>query len=74
MADADPIRARKLRSNRCVLIGVALMILGLLGSASDAAPELLATAAAVVGFAQLMYGVHVGWQIFYDREPDGPAS
>ncbi len=74
MADAGAIRAMKLRSNRCVVIGVVLMVLGLVASASDAAPELLATVAAILGFAQLMYGVHVGWQIFYDRESDGPAS
>ena len=50
------------------------MLSGLLGSALQMAPELLATAVAVVGFAQLMYGVHLGWQVFYDRESDGPAS
>ena len=74
MADPSQIRATKGRSTRAVLIGIALMVAGLLGSASDLAPELLATAAAVAGFAHLMYGVHVGWQIFYDRESDGPAS
>lgn len=74
MADAEEIRTRKRRSNRAVVVGVALMFLGLVGSISGVAPELLATAAAVAGFANLMYGVHVGWQVFYDREPDGPAS
>ena len=51
-----------------------LMAVGLLTSAWDLTPELLATIAAVVGFGYLAYGVHVGWQIFYDREPDGPSS
>lgn len=74
MAEADPVRAKKLRSNRATLIGIALMVLGLFGSVTDLAPELLATVAAVVGFAYLMYGVHVGWEVFYDRESDGPAS
>jgi hypothetical protein len=74
VSDPAEIRAKKDRSNRAVLVGVLLMILGLAGSATDLAPELLATAAAVIGFAHLMYGVHVGWQIFYDRESDGPAS
>ena len=50
------------------------MAAGLLTSAWDLTPELLATLAAMVGFGHLAYGVHVGWQIFYDREPDGPAS
>ena len=74
MADPTEIRTKKDRSNRAVVIGVSLMLLGLVGSATDLAPELLATAAAIIGFAYLMYGVHVGWQIFYDRESDGPSS
>ncbi len=64
----------KRRCNRAVLVGVILMAVGLLTSAWDLTPELLATLAAVVGFGYLAYGVHVGWQIFYDREPDGPSS
>lgn len=74
MADGEEIRNRKLRCNRSVLVGLALMAGGLLTSAWDLTPELLATLAAVVGFGYLAYGVHVGWQIFYDREPDGPSS
>lgn len=74
MADADEIRTRKRRCNRAVLLGLALMILGMLGSGSGLAPELLATTVAVVGLANLMYGVHLGWQVFYDRESDGPPS
>ncbi len=74
MADATEVGKQKRRCNRCVLVGLALMLVGLLGSGSRLAPELLATAAAVVGFGHLMYGVHLGWQVFYDRESDGPAS
>lgn len=74
MGDAEAIREQKRRSNRAALLGLALMLSGVLGSALKIAPEVLATAVAVVGFAHLMYGVHLGWQVFYDRESDGPAS
>jgi hypothetical protein len=30
--------------------------------------------AAIAGFVLLMYGVQVGWLVFYDRESDGPPS
>lgn len=74
MSPRDEIRNRKLRSNRAVLVGLLLMVIALLASAYGIAPQLLTTAAAVVGFGYLLYGVHVGWTIFYDREPDGPSS
>lgn len=32
------------------------------------------TAGAIIGFVMLMYGVHLGWLIFYERDSDGPAS
>ncbi len=32
------------------------------------------TAAAIAGFVLLMYGVHLGWSVFYDSESDGPPS
>jgi hypothetical protein len=51
------------------LIAVALLV-----SSWRLAPDLLTTAAAIVGFGFLMHGVHLAWLVFYDREPDGPAS
>jgi hypothetical protein len=57
-----------------VLGGVTLMLVALIASSVDLVPQLLTTAAAVAGFVLVMYGVHVGWLVFYDREPDGPAS
>jgi len=74
MQDADDIRRRKRRSSRCVLAGVALVTLALWVSGHGLAPTALTTAVAVVGFVLVSYGVHVGWVIFYDSEPDGPAS
>lgn len=74
MADADEIRARKRRSNRTVLTGLGVMGLALLISANELAPEILSTALGIIGFALLMYGVHLGWSVFYDREPEGPAT
>ena len=72
--EADEIRGRKRRCNRAVLGGVALMVTALLVSSWDLLPDLATTAAAVTGFLLVMYGVHVGWLVFYEREPDGPAS
>jgi hypothetical protein len=37
-------------------------------------PDLVTTLAAIIGFGVFTYGVYLGWQLFYDREPDGPAS
>jgi hypothetical protein len=73
---ADPawIRRRKRRSNRAVLGGLLLMALSLMASSSALAPPLATTVAAITGFVLLMYGVHVGWLVFYDRDPDGPSS
>lgn len=70
--DPEVIRARKRRCTRSVLLGLATMALALLVSAARLAPDLLTTAAAIVGFSLVMYGVHAGWVIFYDRETDGP--
>jgi L-lactate permease len=72
--DAAEIRRRKRRSNRAVFIGVGQMALGLLCSAKSLGPQLAATVAAFVGLAFLVYGVHLGWLVFYDRDPDGPSS
>ena len=74
MQDGDEIREQKRRCTRAVLIGLIMMAAALLASAWELLPQLFTTLAAVVGFAHLMYGVHVGWQVFYDRESDGPAS
>ena len=40
----------------------------------DLLPPAVTTVAALTGFALIMYGVHVGWLVFYNREPDGPSS
>lgn len=70
--DPEVIGARARRCTRAVLLGMATMALALVLSAAQLAPDLLTTAAAIVGFSLVMYGVHVGWVIFYDRETDGP--
>ncbi len=70
--DPEVIRARKRRCTRAVLVGLVVMAVALLLSGMRVAPDLLTTAAAIVGFTSVMYGVHLGWLIFYEREPDGP--
>jgi hypothetical protein len=72
--DPEVIRARKRRCTRAVLLGLVTMALALLLSAARLLPDLLTTGAAIVGFSLVLYGVHVGWVIFYDREPDGPPA
>lgn len=57
-----------------MLAGVVLMATAVLVSITDLAPAVLTTVAAVIGFVLLMYGVHVAWVVFYDRESDGPSS
>ena len=74
MQDAAEIRGRKRRSNWAVLVGLSLMAFALLVSSRELAPPLATTVAAIAGYAFVMYGVHVGWLLFYDREPDGPSS
>lgn len=74
MQDTEWVRARKQRSSRAVLAGVVLMAVALLVSARDLAPMMLTTIAGIAGFVLVMYGVNVGWLIFYDREPDGPPT
>ena len=65
---------RKRRSDRAVVAGLSLIVVALLVSSRELAPALATTLAAIIGFVLLMYGVHVAWLVFYDREPDGPAS
>lgn len=50
------------------------MAIAMLISSAELAPQLATTAAAIAGFSLLAYGVHEGWLVFYDREPDGPPS
>ena len=72
--DDAEVGRRKSRSNRAVLLGLALMAVALLLTAYDLGPLLVTTAAGIAGFALVMHGVHVGWLVFYERESDGPAS
>lgn len=74
MQDSAEIGRRKRRSNRAVLAGICLMATALLLSSADFGPRVATTGGAIGGFALLMYGVHVGWLVFYDRDPEGPAS
>jgi hypothetical protein len=74
MQGAAMIRGRKRRSNRAVVAGLSLIAIALLVSSWRLASDFVTTAAAIVGFGLLMYGVHLAWLVFYDREPDGPAS
>ena len=74
MQDAAEVGRRKRRSNRAVLGGLGLIALALLVTAARLLPPLPPTLLGVAGFALLMYGVHLAWTVFYDREPDGPPS
>ena len=74
MQDAAEIRRRKRRSDRAVVAGLSLIVAALLVSSRELAPALATTLAAIVGFGLLMYGVHVAWLVFYERDPDGPSS
>jgi hypothetical protein len=72
MQDPDEIRRRKRRSTRAVIAGLSLMAMALLVSGLHLLPDAATTFAAIVGFCSVMYGVQVGWVIFYERESDGP--
>jgi Flp pilus assembly protein protease CpaA len=74
MQGAAEVRRRKRRSNRAVVAGLALIVVAVLLSSREVAPAVATTLAAIVGFGLLMYGVHVAWLVFYEREPDGPSS
>jgi hypothetical protein len=50
------------------------MAVALLVSSWELVPDLVTTVAAIAGFLILMYGVHLAWLMFYEREPDGPSS
>ena len=68
------IRSRKRRSNRAVFSGLGMMAIALFVSAVRLAPTMSTTITAVIGFLVLLYGLHLGWLVFYEREPDGPSS
>jgi hypothetical protein len=72
--DPELIRRRKRRCTEAVLAGLALMAVALLISGLHLLPDTVTTFAAIVGFAMVMHGVHVGWVIFYERESDGPPA
>ena len=74
MQDVAEIRRRKRRSDRAVVAGLSLIVVALLVSSRELAPALATTLTAIVGFGLLIYGVHVAWLVFYDREPEGPSS
>lgn len=50
------------------------MAVALLVSSWELAPPMATTVVAITGCLLLMYGVHLGWLLFYDRESDGPPS
>jgi hypothetical protein len=68
----DEIRRRKRRSTKAVLGGLSLISVALLVSMVRVLPDATTTLAAVLGFCLVMYGVHLGWVIFYEGESDGP--
>jgi hypothetical protein len=72
MQDPDGIRRRKRRSTKAVLAGLSVMSVALLVSVLGMLPDAATTLAAILGFGLVMYGVHLGWLIFYDRDSDGP--
>ena len=74
MQDAALVRTRKRRSNKAVLAGMSLIAVALLVSAWELVADLVTTFAAIAGLLILMYGVHLAWLVFYEREPDGPSS
>jgi len=71
--DAEAGRRKRL-SSRCVVAGISFMGSALLVSVRDVLPPVVPTVAALIGFVFLLYGVHVGWLVFYDRDPEGPSS
>jgi hypothetical protein len=57
-----------------VVSGLGMIAIALLVSNYNLAPALSTTIAALIGFLVLLYGLNVGWLVFYEREPDGPSS
>jgi len=74
MQDVAEVHGRKRRSDRAVLGGLCLIGFALLVSSLDLVPPLATTIGAIAGFLLVMYGVHLAWLVFYEREPEGPSS
>lgn len=74
MQEPSDVGRRKRRSSRAVIAGVVEMAAAMVLSTLDVAPPLVTTIGWLVGFVLVLYGVHVGWLVFYDREPEGPSS
>ena len=74
MQDPSEVRRRKRRCNGAVLGGLLLMLLAGLVDSWRVAPLAATTFAGIAGFALVMYGVHLGWLVFYESESDGPPS
>ena len=74
MQGPGEIRRRKRRCNQAVLAGLFLLAAALLVSGLHLLPDLATTLVAIMGFSLVMYGVHVGWVIVYERESDGPPA
>jgi len=74
MQDRAQVGRRKRISNRTVFTGSCWMLFALVASAAELVPPLASTMLAIAGFVLVMYGVHVGWLVVYEREPDGPSS
>lgn len=68
------VRRLKRRSSRAVIAGVVEMAVAMVVSVLRMAPPVVTTIGWLVGFVLVLYGVHVGWMVFYDREPEGPSS
>ena len=69
MQEPTDVWRRKRRANRAVLAGVAEMVVTMVLSAQHTGPLLLTTLGWLTGLALVVYGVHVGWMVFYDRDP-----
>lgn len=74
MQNPAEVRRRQRRSSRSVVAGIGLMGSSLVVSAWEMVHPVVTTVGAIIGFVMLMYGVHLGWLVFYERDPDGPAS
>lgn len=74
MEDPQQIQRRKRSSNRSVLGGLLLIAAAVALDTFDLFPLIVTTAGAIVGFVLVMYGVHTGWLVFYERDGDGPPS
>ena len=72
--DPAEVGRRKRRSSRSALAGCSLMAVALVLSAHGVGPPVTTSVGALVGFVLLLYGVHVGWLVFYDRDDDGPPT